>query len=160
MLCIDFPYNLCLWRAGSLLALSSPFRTHVKALSLSTKVTWAWWHSGAFAAVLSCVALGSSLIWANRFLLLCSLLFSLKGYAGIKVSFFLCGRDFFVCSPFEKAFCWWSALHAFSSALNVLNLVRQTVTTAGRLYLGFVPGTCEYCAWLVIFFPLCCQVLL
>lgn len=143
-----------LFRAGSLLALSSSFRVHVKALSLSMKVTWACWPCGVFATVLSLVALGSSLIWVNRFLFLCSLLFSVKGYAGIKVSFIFCGRDFFVCSPFEKAFCWWSALRAFSSALNVLNLVRQTVTTAGRLYLGSVPGTCEHCAWLVRFFPL------
>lgn len=54
----------------------------------------------------SLVALGSSLICVNRFRLPCSSLFSVEGYGGIKVALvFLYGGEFFVCSPFEKAFC-------------------------------------------------------
>lgn len=77
--------SFCLRRADSLLAVSSSFRVPVKAL-LPMKVTWVCWPSGALAAVWSLVALGSSWICVNHFLLLCSSLFSVKGYTGVKVS--------------------------------------------------------------------------
>lgn len=142
--CAWFPFlaSFCPRRAGSLLALSSSFRGPVKASLLSMEVTRACWPCSALAAVWSLIALGGSLICVNSFLLLCSSLFSVKGYAGIKVSvIFLCGRDFFVCSPFEKAFCWWSALCAFSSALNVLNLVRHSYNFRRVIF--------RFCAWYI-----------
>lgn len=78
----------------------------MKALLVSMKVTPVCWPYGALAAVQSLVALGSSLICVNRFLLICSSLFSVKGYAGIKVSVvLLSGAEISLCAlPLKKLF--------------------------------------------------------